>query len=683
MQRLALFTFLILSFFGVSQNEITLSDKAERLTNYLSDVHLRPRALDSTFGLDVNVLLLDDFDPNQLFFTSSDVEFLTGLSIVLSDEISQKTANYASAFKERYTERRNIAERTFLSLIEQPLDLKKYASRANEDTQTYASSDTDFRMRWERTLTKRIIDELLDFYDEDSPQTATDLLKKQAEATQNVKKAYLNYFERLKMADRYFELRYLNAITLAYDPHSSFFDLTLKEEYKDELVADRAIFGISYQRTLSGKMEISGVVPGSSAWFSGEVHVGDEIVAVSASNRRNAQLDSTGIDALRDFFTQLTADTITLTLRNEDDEVNNVQLVRSKVYSDGDVIKTAVLSGEKKIGYISLPDFYTNWTDNNALGCANDVAKSLLNLQKDGVEGYILDLRDNGGGSLKEAIDLVGIFINFGPVIVEEVANGDVYTYKDMNRGSITTAPLIVLVNAQSASASEVVAGALQDYNRALIVGQTTFGKATGQNIFPLDPAINPYETWAKENSDWGYAKATCIGLYRVSTRSAQGRGIVPDLALPKTEPSISEYENEQPHSIALDSVDKKIYATIGAALPVSELNKNYAPSAVIEKLATLSDSILQLEKVLATSYSLETSLQLLKTVHQLYNAHDELVKGTQAHFTPVSKQFNAAQLLVAPYLEKYNAQFHERLTHDVELDETYQIMLNYIQLTQ
>ena len=94
MQRLALFTFLILSFFGVSQNEITLSDKAERLTNYLSDVHLRPRALDSTFGLDVNVLLLDDFDPNQLFFTSSDVEFLTGLSIVLSDEISQKTANY-------------------------------------------------------------------------------------------------------------------------------------------------------------------------------------------------------------------------------------------------------------------------------------------------------------------------------------------------------------------------------------------------------------------------------------------------------------------------------------------------------------------------------------------------------------------------------------------------------------
>lgn len=684
MRELILFTLLTLTFFGRAQNEITLVDKAHRLTTYLSDVHVRPRKMDSTFGKDVNALLIDDFDPRHLIFSSKDADLLQELSLSLGSEISEKSSTYSTTFSKLYAERREIAEKTLQSLIAQPMDLEKYARAAIDDIEGFAKNDTEFTQRWERMIIKSIIEELLDLYDDEHDLSAADLLLKKKEAIENVRVSYQHYFEALKTNDRYFDLRFLNCVTLAYDPHSSYFDLTLKDEYKDELVADRAIFGISYQRTLSGKTEISGVVPGSSAWFSGEVHVGDEIIAISATDGREVTIDSLGIDGLRTFFTQLQSDTISLELSSEDEEIKTVQLVRSRVYSDGDVIKTAVLSGDKKIGYISLPDFYTNWTNAGDNGCANDVAKSLLNLQKEHVEGFVLDLRDNGGGSLKEAVDLVGIFINYGPVIVEEIANGELFSYKDMNRGSITSAPLIVLINAQSASASEVVAGALQDYNRALIVGQTSFGKATGQNIFPLDPAVDVLRTnQQKENEEWGYAKATRMGLYRITKQSAQAKGIVPDIELLNIETFPSDYERELPHSIQLDSVEKNVYATIGAPLPIERLKAMYSPSSISVRLSELRDSILTIENQLNASLSLEKSVKLLQLVHTLYDAHGTIFDEAKTLYTPVSKQFNAAQLLVAPYLEKYDHQFTTRLLHDIELNEAYQIMLNFIGIHQ
>src|SRR5437762_8924227 len=162
-------------------------------------------------------------------------------------------------------------------------------------------------------------------------------------------------------------------------------------------------------------------------------------------------------------------------------------LAKEKIETEDDIVKGYVLNGEKKIGYISLPDFYTIWEDESGSGCANDVAKEIVKLKKENIDGLILDVRYNGGGSLGEALQLTGIFIDEGPLLGEKDRNGKLVFLKDPNRGTIYDGPMVLMVNGQSASASEVLAAALQDYHRALIVGSSTYGKATMQEIFPMD----------------------------------------------------------------------------------------------------------------------------------------------------------------------------------------------------
>src|SRR6185295_15214954 len=182
-------------------------------------------------------------------------------------------------------------------------------------------------------------------------------------------------------------------------------------------------------------------------------------------------------------------------IKKADGSERSVSLWKEKREEDDDdnKVKSFLLKGSKTIGFLSLPAFYEDWENEKGInGCANDVAKEILKLKKESIEGLILDLRYNGGGSMQEAVELAGIFVDAGPVGQYKTREAKVYTLKDVNRGTIYDGPLMVLVNGYSASASEMVAGTLQDYNRAVIVGSPTYGKATAQVVLPMDTTINP-----------------------------------------------------------------------------------------------------------------------------------------------------------------------------------------------
>ena len=217
-----------------------------------------------------------------------------------------------------------------------------------------------------------------------------------------------------------------------------------------------------------------------------------------------------------------------------------------------------------------MPGFYTDWESDYAKGCANDMAKELIKLKQEKVDGIIIDLRNNGGGSMKEAIELSGIFINAGPVAISVDNNRQPLVHKDPNMGAIYDGPLLVMVNGFSASASELLAASLQDYHRAIIVGSPTFGKASGQGVYPLIDKSYAYNRSHKA-TQFGFTKVTTFKFYRITGASHQQKGIIPHIMLPDLFYKTASDEASLPYALPEDSVVKKTYYKALPDLPIAQ----------------------------------------------------------------------------------------------------------------
>ena len=250
-----------------------------------------------------------------------------------------------------------------------------------------------------------------------------------------------------------------------------------------------------------------------------------------------------------------------------------LQREKSMLSDDNSKVRSFILKGDHRIGFISLPAFYTDWNgeEGGSNGCADDVAKEIIKLKKENIEGLILDLRYNGGGSMLEAIALAGIFIDSGPVGMTRDKEGKIYTMKDVNRGSVYDGPLILLINGFTASASEMLAGTLQDYHRALIVGSPSFGKATAQVVLPLDTLFDEKHMDRMKTAD-NFIKITIERLFRVNGTSAQQTGVIPDIFLDDFSETQSEREKSLPFSLVNISIDANKYYHPYPALPVDPL---------------------------------------------------------------------------------------------------------------
>ena len=675
---------LLLSSYSYSLDEEGIAKRAKRLLDFFVENHLQPRTINDAFGRDVHAVFIESLDDDFMLFYQADIDYLSAMSDSLDNQIQKKQTRYLLEVERIYKLRIDEARAAFELAINQSKTVLTRSGTFIAPTK-HATTAAEFSANWQNYVLKRLQEEIVSNNLEVEPENL-DKDAVLAEAIEWAKSRFGEYFDDSKNTDEFFELLYINSIAECFDPHSNYFNETIRKEFTEELTAERRVFGIEYQKNTENEFVITGLTPGSSAWFSDGIQVGDVVLKITETDGTSIEPGSATTAEIEEFFGQIATDTIQLAL-NSEGEKTSVTLIKTAIYSDEDIIKSAMLSNENnKVGYISLPDFYTNWTDTSALGCANDVAKSLLKLKKNEIEGLIVDLRNNGGGSVKEAIELIGIFIDFGPVMTEKYNNHELYTSKDFNRGAIYTGPLMVLVNANSASASEIVAAALQDYNRALIVGQTTYGKATSQTILALDPLMNPYlDGYYREDVTWGYAKVTGTGIYRLNNSSNQLKGVVPDILYPSLNPFPDEYERDLPHALALGDIDKKIYYTPGAAFPLSDLQRTQfdeqAPQ--IKQLISIADSIRLLNDQLDREISLTNGLKLGHAIDALHEQYREVKKQADFAFKPESFQFSPAILQISPYLNDYNNSFLERLSLDVELNEAFKLMEKQIELTK
>ncbi|MEL6134723.1 MAG: S41 family peptidase, partial [Bacteroidota bacterium] len=445
---------------------------------------------------------------------------------------------------------------------------------------------------------------------------------------------------------------------------------TDKRNFEKALSKDSYTFGFELGRNRQGQVEIARLVPGGAAWKSQEINKGDLVTEVRFASGQVLDLICASLSDLTSEIEATDSRKLTLEIQKAGGLKKTVTLIKEKMSVEDNTLDSFILKGEKKVGYIYLPGFYTQFEDGNALGCANDVAKELLMLQIEGIEGLILDLRFNGGGSMEEAIDLAGLFIDEGPIAMTNTKEGKVKAIRDMNRGVTYEGPLMVLVNGLSASASELFAASIQDYHRGLIVGTTTYGKATGQIIVPLHPS-RPQEGAS--------VKVTNFKFYRVTGDSHQAQGVVPDLEIPDPWRELVTLEVDQPSVIARDQVQKELVYDALPPISVGPLkSKSQVRIAANPYFQVQGEAMKEVQKVMDQGEHLILHPggygETLGRLSEIFDAVYDPEVGEQAVFVVDNNRSMATVLMLSENLKLRNDQVKEKLLTDIQLQEAFQV---------
>ncbi|MFI5220610.1 MAG: carboxy terminal-processing peptidase, partial [Bacteroidia bacterium] len=544
--------------------------------------HYSPQVFDNVFSEKIFDDFIKSLDRYRLLFTRQDVDRLSAYRAKIDDELNNKSTAFFNLTMQLFKVRLLKTDSIITRLLQKPFDFTvKETLLYPPDSSSFAGNEKEFEEKWNKWLKYEMLHRLMDKKIADSSLITAAVMKQEAAVREIVKKIEQRRIKRIlsypQGYDAYVAMLFCNSIAACYDPHSTFLPLTQKENFEGDVSASPYSFGLTLDENKNGDVIISHIVPGSPGWRSGELNKEDVLVQMKWQNKNPVDLEGADVEEVGGMFAEQNHDKLQLTVRKTNGEEKIVMLIKEKLKDEESIVKGFLLKGEKNIGYISLPGFYGEWGSSESSSCAGDVAKEIVKLSKlskEKIEGLILDMRNNGGGSLQEALDMAGIFIDEGILSFTKGRSEKPIAMKDVNRGTIYDGPLLVLVNRSSASATELLSGALQDYNRAVIVGSSTFGKATAQVVLPADTLFNPFtaRTIANRNSENAYIKITIEKLYRPTGKTNQFTGVNPDITLPDIYNEINYSEAMLPHAILPDSVKRAFYFTPLKALPVAEL---------------------------------------------------------------------------------------------------------------
>jgi carboxyl-terminal processing protease len=374
----------------------------------------------------------------------------------------------------------------------------------------------------------------------------------------------------------FIEEQYLKAIANSFDPHTDYLSAQERTHRRDELSKTSGLFGIAVDQNVVGEIEIKEVIPGSPAWICNKINEGDVILSIKKGNGTLLEFRCISITEVEEFLSGIDHKQADFKIRKKTGAIIDVPLQKELIDVKQNIIRSYVLKENRKIGYIYLPSFYTEFYYGSyfSQGCASDLSKELLKLKNDSICGLILDLRGNGGGLVAEALRIAGLFIDYGGLSVTHERGRTPTVQKDDARGTVYDGPLVVLVNSASASASELLASTLQDYNRAIIAGSVTFGKGIMQTVIPWDAANFDSLSMYKGSPD-AFLSVTTGAIYRVRGTSNQCRGVIPDIALPDLLQKSLISESTEKAALHLDTIQKKVYYYPSPPLPVQELKNN------------------------------------------------------------------------------------------------------------
>ncbi|HWC52050.1 MAG TPA: carboxy terminal-processing peptidase [Chitinophagaceae bacterium] len=534
----------------------------------LSEDHYSPQNFDDAFSKKVFKKYLTQIDPDKTFFLQSDIDQLKQkYENHIDDEIKGAPVEFFLEAGKIFNTRMEENAKICAGILSKPFDFNVDEDvNLDGDKINYTTTDAERQERWRKKLKYLALERYSDLLDmreknkgKEGFEVKTDAQLEQ-EARDKVKKLMDRTFDRYRFKfndDDKFNL-FVNAITTTMDPHTEFFP-PVDKRYFDEEMSGR-FFGIGASLTSNddGNIKISSVITGSPAWKSGEIQVGDVVLKVGQGNQEPTDLTGYDVtDAVKLIRGQKGTE-VRLTLKKADGALKVVSLIRDEIVQDETFARSAVVkNGDEKIGYIFLPEFYADFDHPNGNRCSIDVAKEVIKLKEQNVDGIVIDLRYNGGGSLYDVVQMAGLFVDDGPIVQVKDRDNRASVLRDKDHGVLYSGPLAVMVNEFSASASEIFAAAIQDYNRGVIIGSTsTYGKGTVQRNIPVgDDGI-----FALSSPDLGTVKLTLQKFYRINGGSTQLDGVKSDVVLPDNLEYLKVREKDDPDALPWDEIAKSNY---------------------------------------------------------------------------------------------------------------------------
>jgi carboxyl-terminal processing protease len=550
----------------------------------LAEIHYSPKKIDDNFSKEIfKKFLGEKIDDQKNILLQSDIQQLKKYETKIDDEILGGAVLFVPAVSEIYKKRLPETEAIYKELLAKPFDFTKDESaNFNDEKLDYPKSEADRKEAWRKRLKYMTLERFYDLQeDREKNKGKENFVVKtdeqlEQEARDRVMKILNRNYDRLKFKvsddDRFNE--FVKTITESMDPHTTFMP-PVDKRYFDEEMSGR-FYGIGASlREEDGNIKIGSVLAGSPALKSGEIGVGDAIIKVGQGAAEPVDLTGYTVQDAVKLIRGKKGTEVRLTLRKTDGSVKTVTLIRDEIIQDETFARSAVINTPKgKLGFIYLPEFYADFDNPKGARCSEDVRKEIIKLKDQKVDGIIMDLRNNGGGSLYDVVQMVGLFIEGGPIVQVKDREGKPQVYYDRDKSVLYDGPLAVMVNEFSASASEIFAAAIQDYDRGVIIGSTsTYGKGTVQRNIGLDKTMG----FLDPNSELGTIKLTLQKFYRINGGSTQLRGVSADVNIP----DIFEYtkirEKDNPDALAWDEIQKADYNRWKYGLDLSPIRKSSA----------------------------------------------------------------------------------------------------------
>ena len=539
--------------------------------NYmLTRGHYVQKELNDEFSEMVFNNFIDGLDPSKRYFTKNDLKEFSKYKFQIDNQLKESDIAFYSLVYGRFLDKIKNAKNYYGAILKKPFNYKKdEIIDLDYKKIAYASSEKELLNFWRKQLKLQTIDRIQEQEDLDEEKFKKDksykkrsfsVLEKKARA--EVMTSMENLYIRIdELEHRDWFSTFLNSIVAAFGPHTTYMPPNIKESFDQDMSGKLEGIGARLQKK-GIYTHIVELVSGGPAWKQGELEEGDIILKVAQENKEPLDIVGMRLDDAIKFIKGPKDTKVLLTVKKKIDGTTQViTITRDIVQLDETFVKSSVVEKDgKKYGVIDLPKFYINFDDRNFRDSAKDMEKEIERLKEENVEGLLIDLRNNGGGSLDTAIKIAGLFVDKGPVVQIKYRNEAPVVREDIDPKIQWTGSLVLLVNELSASASEIFAAAMQDYNRAVILGgNQTYGKGTVQNILPINKFYPNYD------QDLGYLKMTIQKFYRINGGSTQVEGVYSDIAMPTRFSYMKYGERDLEGALPWDKVPQASYTEVNS----------------------------------------------------------------------------------------------------------------------
>ncbi len=663
-------------------------DRSQVLTSLtwhiLEEWHYSPRELDDQLSQDAFALYLESLDPDKRFLTKADLEEMQKYERAIDDEIKAGSSRLmelsswllSQRIQEVQAMAKEILAEPFAYFVDEDLEL-------DAKKRDYADGPGELRELWRKMLKYQTILTYLDLVaagEEEVNLKAIDK-EKEAQAREKVSRNLQSTLERLlKDSKEEAFYRYINAVTRSFDPHTAYFTPEKKEDFDIEMRG--TLEGIGARLQEEGEyISVVEIIPGGAAWRQGELKQGDLILQVAQGEEEEVvDLYNMRVTEAVRYIRGKKGTEVRLTVKKPDGQIVTIPIIRDIVVLEESYARQALLTpartGEeeaRKFGYIYLPSFYRDFADVKGRSAAADLKKILQQINEEGVDGIILDLRDNGGGSLDDALRIAGFFIPSGPLL-QVKGREKTNVFWDPEKGTVYNGPLVVLINTFTASGAEILAAALQDYDRAVIAGNRTFGKGSIQSILELDHFL-PLDLGGLK--PLGSMKLTIQQFYRVTGEPIQYHGVAPDITLPDPYGYIEAGERTLKHALPEERLASLEYQKWERPADLDGIKaKSSQRVAVNQSFQQIGEYV---EKINKERQETRQSLHLAEIYRQQQKRRDELNRFAEA-------QASAEILLEVSELEGDNAlpedklqEWYNQIRKDAIIGEAVQILADLL----